>query len=170
MLEHFIQLTLGTPWESPSIPPNSWKSVFSLSLPLPPPIPLAPTPPAATAPLPLYALLLGTFHINGVVTWDLSCHPFSVSISLPVPPCLANQPCISKTGFKLRPRGSLKAAKQDTGVKHRLCYWNCSSSSGFQARVHLSACLGPGLSLSPILGELNGMASFLQYSILLAQK
>lgn len=46
--------------------------------------------------LPLYALLLGTFHINGVVTWDLSCHPFSVSIRLPVPPCLANQPCISK--------------------------------------------------------------------------
>lgn len=46
--------------------------------------------------LPSCALLLGTFHINGVVTWDLSCHPFSVSIRLPVPPCLANQPCISK--------------------------------------------------------------------------
>lgn len=45
---------------------------------------------ATAAALPLHAFLLGTLHSNGVVAWDLSCHPFSVSISLPVPPCLAN--------------------------------------------------------------------------------
>lgn len=55
MLEHFIQLTLGTPWEPPSILPNSWKSVFSLSPLLPFPLPHPPAS-AATALFCLYTL------------------------------------------------------------------------------------------------------------------